>query len=150
MCVLLPVAFKLFNSPAVNKLQDRYKQYNSIKHREMHIVRWFIVNAMTTLLTPTNRFQYRPAISSARNEFYEAKLGTGHGSLSSNSTDTTNFLSRPAIVKLHLLEWLYSPCGPSPLVQFPDLFYSTIGRTPWMSDQLIARPLPKLGTGNGR
>jgi hypothetical protein len=25
----------------------------------------------------------------------------------------------------------------------------TIGRTPWMSDQLIARPLPKLWTGNG-
>jgi hypothetical protein len=50
---------------------------------------------------------------------------------------------------LLLLECLYSPCGPSPLFQFPDLF-STIGRTPWMSDQLIARPLPKLWTGIGR
>jgi hypothetical protein len=29
---------------------------------------------------------------------------------------------------LLLLEWLYSPCGPSPLFQFPDLF--TIVRTP--------------------
>jgi hypothetical protein len=28
--------------------------------------------------------------------------------------------------------------------QFPDLF--TIGRTPWMSDQLVARPLPKQRT----
>jgi hypothetical protein len=27
---------------------------------------------------------------------------------------------------------------------------STIGRTPWMSDQFIARPLPKFWTGNGR
>jgi hypothetical protein len=26
----------------------------------------------------------------------------------------------------------------------------TIGRTPWMSDQLIARPLPKLWMGNDR
>jgi hypothetical protein len=45
-----------------------------------------------------------------------------------------------------LLKWLYSPCGPSPLFEFPDLLF-TIGRTPWMSDQLIARPLPKLWTG---
>jgi hypothetical protein len=28
--------------------------------------------------------------------------------------------------------------------QFPDLF--TIGRTPWTSDQLVARPLPKHRT----
>jgi hypothetical protein len=28
--------------------------------------------------------------------------------------------------------------------QFPDLF--TIGRTPWRSDQLVARPLPKYRT----
>jgi hypothetical protein len=28
--------------------------------------------------------------------------------------------------------------------QFPDLF--TIGRTPWTSDQLVARPLPKPRT----
>jgi hypothetical protein len=43
---------------------------------------------------------------------------------------------------LLLLEWFYSPCGPSPLFQFPDIyFFSTIGRTPWMSDQLIERPL---------
>jgi hypothetical protein len=41
------------------------------------------------------------------------------------------------------LEWLYSPCGPSPLFIFL-IYFSTVGRTPWMSDQLIARPLPKL------
>jgi hypothetical protein len=45
MGVLLPVAFKLFNSPAVNKLQDTYKQYSSIKHQEIHIVGWFIAKA---------------------------------------------------------------------------------------------------------
>jgi hypothetical protein len=48
---------------------------------------------------------------------------------------------------LLLLEWLYSPCGPSPLFSF--LIYSfQIGRAPWMSDQLIARSLPKLWKGN--
>jgi hypothetical protein len=31
--------------------------------------------------------------------------------------------------------------GPWPLLQFRKLFY-TVGRTPWMSDQLVARPLP--------
>jgi hypothetical protein len=33
--------------------------------------------------------------------------------------------------------------------QFPDLFIP-IGRTPWTSDQLIARPVPIFWTGNGR
>jgi hypothetical protein len=28
------------------------------------------------------------------------------------------------LLLLILFEWLYSPCGPSPLFQFPDLFYS--------------------------
>jgi hypothetical protein len=36
--------------------------------------------------------------------------------------------------------WLYSPCGPWSLFQFLDLY--TVGRTPWMGDQPIARPLP--------
>jgi hypothetical protein len=27
---------------------------------------------------------------------------------------------------LLLLEWLYSPCGPSPIFQFPYLFYSQL------------------------
>jgi hypothetical protein len=31
--------------------------------------------------------------------------------------------------------------GPSPLLQFRNLFY-TVGRTPWTSDQPDARPLP--------
>jgi hypothetical protein len=34
--------------------------------------------------------------------------------------------------------------GAWPLIQFPDLF--TIGRTPWASDQPVARPLPKHRT----
>jgi hypothetical protein len=37
---------------------------------------------------------------------------------------------------------LYSPLGPWPLIfQFHDHF--TDGRTPWTSDQLVARPPPK-------
>jgi hypothetical protein len=32
--------------------------------------------------------------------------------------------------------------GPWPLLQFRNLFY-TDGRTPWMSDQPVAKPLPK-------
>jgi hypothetical protein len=41
--------------------------------------------------------------------------------------------------------WLYSPLGPLPLIfQFHDHF--TVGRTPWMSDQLVTRPLPKHRT----
>jgi hypothetical protein len=34
---------------------------------------------------------------------------------------------------LLLLEWFYSPCGPSPLFQFPDLFYSqSAGLLEWV------------------
>jgi hypothetical protein len=41
--------------------------------------------------------------------------------------------------------WLYSTIGPWPLVfQFYDNF--TDGRTPWTSDQFVARPLPKHRT----
>jgi hypothetical protein len=36
--------------------------------------------------------------------------------------------------------WLYSPCGPWSLSQFITLY--TVGRTPWMGDQLVARSLP--------
>jgi hypothetical protein len=37
-------------------------------------------------------------------------------------------------------QWLHSPCGFWPLLfQFPNLY--TGGRTPWTSDQLVARPL---------
>jgi hypothetical protein len=35
----------------------------------------------------------------------------------------------PNIRRFLLLEWLYSPCGPSPLFSFLIYFY-TIGRTP--------------------
>jgi hypothetical protein len=41
--------------------------------------------------------------------------------------------------------WLYSPLRPWPLMfQFHDHF--TDSRTPWTSDQLVARPLPKHRT----
>jgi hypothetical protein len=43
-------------------------------------------------------------------------------------------------------EWLYSPCGPWPLFQSPNLF--TIGRTRGANDQLITRPLPKHRTAH--
>jgi hypothetical protein len=36
--------------------------------------------------------------------------------------------------------WLYSPCGNLPLFQFHNLY--TVGRTAWMGDQPVARPLP--------
>jgi hypothetical protein len=39
--------------------------------------------------------------------------------------------------------WLYSPLGPWPLLFFQFHDHFTDGRTPWTSDQLIARPLPK-------
>jgi hypothetical protein len=32
--------------------------------------------------------------------------------------------------------------GPWPLLQFHNLFFYTVGRTPWTSDQSVARPLP--------
>jgi hypothetical protein len=39
-------------------------------------------------------------------------------------------------------QWFYSPLvGPWPLLQFRNLFY-TDGRTPWTSDQPVAKPLP--------
>jgi hypothetical protein len=36
--------------------------------------------------------------------------------------------------------WLYSPCGPWPLLQFLNLYIDV--RTPWMGDQPVARLLP--------
>jgi hypothetical protein len=36
--------------------------------------------------------------------------------------------------------WLYSPCGPWPLLQFLNLH--AVGRTPWTGDQPFTRPLP--------
>jgi hypothetical protein len=37
--------------------------------------------------------------------------------------------------------WLYSSCGPWPLLQFLNLY--TVGRTPWTGEgQPVARPLP--------
>jgi hypothetical protein len=39
-----------------------------------------------------------------------------------------------------LLLWLYSPCGPWPLFQLPNLY--TVGRSPWTGDQPVARQLP--------
>jgi hypothetical protein len=40
---------------------------------------------------------------------------------------------------------LYSPLGPWPLL-FSFMIIFTDGRTPWASDQLVARPLPKHRT----
>jgi hypothetical protein len=45
---------------------------------------------------------------------------------------------------LLLLLWLYSPCGRWPHFQFRNLY--TVGRTPWTSDQAVARPLPTQRT----
>jgi hypothetical protein len=42
---------------------------------------------------------------------------------------------------IHLSIALQPVVGPSPLLQFRKLFY-TVGRTPWTSDQPVARPLP--------
>jgi hypothetical protein len=43
------------------------------------------------------------------------------------------------------LRWLYNPLGSWPLLfQFHDHF--TDGRTPWKSDELVRRPLPKHRT----
>jgi hypothetical protein len=40
---------------------------------------------------------------------------------------------RLLLILLLLLKWLYSPCGPSPLFQFPDLFYSqSAGLLEWV------------------
>jgi hypothetical protein len=36
--------------------------------------------------------------------------------------------------------WLCSPSGPRPIFQFLNLY--TVGRTPWMGDKPVARPLP--------
>jgi hypothetical protein len=42
----------------------------------------------------------------------------------------------------HFFVWLFQPIqGPGPL--FSSLIFFTEGRTPWRSDQLVARPLPK-------
>jgi hypothetical protein len=46
---------------------------------------------------------------------------------------------------LFFFYWLYSPLGPWLLI-FSLMIIFTDGRTPWTSDQLVARPLPKHGT----
>jgi hypothetical protein len=51
--------------------------------------------------------------------------------------------------KYIFFHWLYSPLGPWPLIfQFHNHF--TDGMTPWTSDQLVARPLPKHRTTQTR
>jgi hypothetical protein len=47
------------------------------------------------------------------------------------------FYSHPP---LSICLWLYSPFGPSPLLQFLNLH--TLGMTSWTEDQPVARPLP--------
>jgi hypothetical protein len=48
----------------------------------------------------------------------------------------------PSLPPTHSSTYLptYSPCGPCPLFQFLNLY--TVGGTPWMGDQPVARPLP--------
>jgi hypothetical protein len=57
---------------------------------------------------------------------------------------TSTLCNHPTMEAQQVFDWFYSPCGPWPLFQSPDLF--TIGRTSWTSDQLVARPLPKYRT----
>jgi hypothetical protein len=45
-----------------------------------------------------------------------------------------------SVISQFIYRWLYSPCGPWPLFQFLNLY--AVGRTPWMGDQPVARPLP--------
>jgi hypothetical protein len=56
----------------------------------------------------------------------------------------TNMRYYPSICLEVFFHWLYSPRGPWPLFQFHGHF--TDDRTPWTSDQLVARPLPKHRT----
>jgi hypothetical protein len=60
-----------------------------------------------------------------------------------NYTNRSSFLFLLILI-LRLLLWLYSPCGPWPLFQFPSRY--TVGRTPRTSDELVARPLPTYGS----
>jgi hypothetical protein len=48
----------------------------------------------------------------------------------------------PAFHNPFFFRWLYSPCGPWPLLSVFMIIF-TDGRTSWTSDQLVARPLPK-------
>jgi hypothetical protein len=47
-------------------------------------------------------------------------------------------------IYLSICIWLYSPCGPCPLFSFLILY--TVGRTPWMGDQPVARLQPTYTT----
>jgi hypothetical protein len=57
--------------------------------------------------------------------------------------------ARPIVIPLPLpslfsffFHWLYNPLGPWPLL-FSFMIIFTDGKTPWTSDQLVARPPPK-------
>jgi hypothetical protein len=50
------------------------------------------------------------------------------------------FIGHPTNLTPSIYLWLYSPCGPQSLFQFPNIY--TIGRTLWTGDQPFARPLP--------
>jgi hypothetical protein len=59
----------------------------------------------------------------------------------------TDTCSGSVIAQVHCILFIYSSMalqpfvGPWPLLQFRNLFY-TDSRTPWSSDQSVARPLP--------
>jgi hypothetical protein len=61
--------------------------------------------------------------------------------IDSNLQNTSDKEFLKGIEVVFFFHWLYSPRGPWPLFQFHDHFND--GRTPWASDQLVARPLPK-------
>jgi hypothetical protein len=46
---------------------------------------------------------------------------------------------------INIFHWFYSPIGSWPLI-FSLMIIVTDGRTPWTSDQLVTRPLPKHRT----
>jgi hypothetical protein len=56
-------------------------------------------------------------------------------SVISQQVPPTRYIIIIIIMALQPFAWLW------PLLQFPNLFY-TVGRTPWTSDQSVARPLP--------
>jgi hypothetical protein len=60
-------------------------------------------------------------------------------------TRMCNFLfSFSDMLRLHIFLMALQPLWALAAFQFPDLF--TISKTPWRSDQLLARPLPKHRT----
>jgi hypothetical protein len=75
--------------------------------------------------------------------FYKGKYNDSiyHTTAASYHILSNSLFTSDRIISRCIFYWLYSPCVPWPLFQS-----LTIGRTPWTSDQLVARPLPKHRT----